>query len=302
MRRLEMKSRHATRFGWPLSPSGALYAISDEHGLVKMEVDIRLIQRIGKSNVVTEDTLVEIKREVLHERTQYHRLVNQFGIPEKLKTLFGIKKKSEVEKYCRDIVVSEYELFLLIHNCSQLPMSHRSKFREYMPEHLKVSTDDRLQMKDGISNKFIRKLHAGLSQRKYIHVHLFEFSTIWHCFFFSHNDTDPTPTNHWKQGGCHVHYVSYLWPELNKRWIWNQFNKRSIEFSGSVHLRFEPFDFSKADEMVEVYRREGKTIPWAFPFDPALANGMDTIPLPVPHLATRGIWAAKALPPKDISD
>jgi len=43
-----MRSRHITRFGSPLAPSGALYYVSDQDGLVQMEVDLELVKLEAK--------------------------------------------------------------------------------------------------------------------------------------------------------------------------------------------------------------------------------------------------------------
>lgn len=224
-------------------------------------------------------------------KAEYYDRVNQIGVPDRLKELFLTTRKAEAEQSSRKIVLSEHDLFLLIHNCSRIRFTHRCKFKQYIPEHLIVSDTDRDVMKTGNPKKTLKKISSGLLERRYIHVYLFEYGSDWRCFYFTHQDIEPT-NNHWKYG-CHLHYISHLWAGLKKRWIWNKFNQRSTEISGSLHIRFEPFEFPNSNEPIENYLNESKLPPWAVIFDPNLANGCGSVPLPVPHLATRGLWITK---------
>ena len=288
-----MRNRHITRFGSPLSRSGALYFACDQEGLVQMDADMQLEQLRAKGRLITPDIKAQVKSNVERRKAEYHDKVNQIGVPDKLKKLFLITKKPEVEQYSRNLVLSEYDLFLLIHNCSQIRFTHRSKFKQYIPEHLIVSHTDRDEMKAGNPKKFLTKTSSILLERRYIHVHLFEHGLDWHCFYFSHQDIEPASANHWKHG-CHLHYISHLWPKLKKRWIWSKFNKRFTQISGSFHIRFEPFEFPNPDEATERYlNNRNKLPPWAVNFDPNLAHGCSSAPLPVAHMATRGLWVAK---------
>jgi len=266
-----------------------------------MDVDMQLEQLRAKGRLITPDIKAKVRSTVEQRRAEYNDKVNQIGVPDRLKRLFLITKKTEVEQYCRNIVLSEYDLFLLIHNCSQIHFTHRSKFKQYVPEHLIVSHTDRDEMKAGNPKKFLTKTHATLLERRYIHVHLFEHGSEWHCLYFSHQDIEPTSMNHWKYG-CHLHYISYLWPRLRKRWIWYKFNKRFTEISGSLHIRFEPFEFPSLGEAKQIDQNDRSTVPpWAVSFDTSLASECGSVPLPVAHMATRGLWVVKvSLPFKSI--
>jgi len=258
-----------------------------------MDVDMKLEQLQAKGVLITPEIKSQVKTDVKRREAEYHDKVNQAGVPDKLKELFLITRKAQAEQYARQTVISEYELFLLIHNCSQIRFTHRSKFKQYIPEHLKVLDTDRDEMKTGNPKKMMKKVSSGLLERKYIHVHLFEFSGDWHCFYFTHQDIEPTSANHWKYG-CHLHYISHLWPRLRKRWIWSKFNKRSTDISGSLHIKFEPFEFPNPDEAVESDLNDESTLPpWAVIFNPNLAYGCGSVPLPVAHMATRGLWVTK---------
>ncbi len=152
-----MRNRHITRFGSMLARSGALYFATDEHGLIQMDIDMRLEQIRTKGRFITPEIESKVKDDVLRKKTEYHDKVNQIGVPDELKNLFLITKKTEAEKYVKELVITEYDLFLLIHNCSQIQFSHRSKFKQYVPEHLRVSDADRDEMKTGNPKIFLRK-------------------------------------------------------------------------------------------------------------------------------------------------
>lgn len=285
-----MRSRHITRFGSPLTPSGASYFVFDQEGLVQMDVDMQLEQLRAMGKLITPEIKAQVKSDVERRKAEYRDKVNQIGIPDTLKKLFLITKKAEVEQYCRNIVLSEYDLFLLIHNCSQIRFTHRSKFKQYVPKHLIVSHADRHEMKAGKPKRILTKTHSTLLERRYIHVHLFEHGSDWHCFYFSHQDIEPVSTNHWEYG-CHLHYISYLWSQLRKRWIWYKFNKRLTQISGSLHIRFEPSEYPNPGDAKQIDPNNSSTIPpWAVGFDPSLARGCGSVPLPVAQMTTRGLW------------
>lgn len=277
-----MRSRHITRFGSPLSASGALYCVFDDDGLIQMDIDLQLAKLETKGMVITRDTKSQVKQDVKEKRAAYREEVKRIGIPDNLKSLISTTRKNKTEQYARDTVISEHELFLLIYNCSQMGFSHRSKFRQYVPSHLSVSGADREEMKAGRPKRFTKKFSASLLERRYLHVHIFERGADWHCFYFSHQDIESGDTNHWK-GSCHVHYLSHLWPNLDKKWVWSRFTKRQTDISNSLHIRFEPLEFDSP----------ARTIVWPRIFDPQLACGADSLPLPVVQVTTRGACFTK---------
>lgn len=288
-----MRNKHITRFGSPLTRSGALYFASDQEGLIQMDVDMELAKLHVNGVVITPVVKSLVLGNVLQKEAEYHNKVDQVGVPDKIKTLFQITRKAKAEQYSRKLVLSEYDLFLLIHNCTQIRLAHRSKFKIYVPDHLTVLDADRDELKVGNPKLFLTKVRSGLLERRYIHVHLFEYGSDWHCFYFSHDDIDPEDSNHWKYG-CHLHYVSHLWPNLEKEQIWNCFDERSTEISGNLHIRFSPFVFPNPDEVAKNRQATGrKPPPWAVIFDPDLAPGKGSVPVPVAHMATRGLWVVK---------
>jgi hypothetical protein len=75
--------------------------------------------------------------------------------------------------------------------------------------------------------------------------------------------------------------------------VWSKFNKRSTDVSGSLHIKFEPFEFPN-HALESSVGKASEMPPWAIIFDPSLACGCGSVPLPVPHMTTRGLWVTQA--------
>lgn len=292
---LNLRSKHITRFGSPFDRS--MYAVSDGHGLVQMDVDLELSKLYASGVPITSEIRSRVMDDVKQRKREYDRKVDGAGIPDEIKNLLLVDSKAQVEQYARKTTLSEHALFLLIHNCSQIQLSHRSKFKQYVPDHLKLSDADRKQMKTGGDpKKALRKIGSGLLERKYIHVHLFESGTLWHFLYFSHQDIDDK-TNHWRYGP-HLHYISHLWPNLKKRLVWNEFNKRSTDISGSLHIKFEPFEFPKPYAETDDPENTSNPRKPVRMIDPNVSDGLGAVPTPVAQLATRGMWIGEVSFPR----
>ena len=191
----------------------------------------------------------DVEKEVLEfsrkRQDQLGKEIYNEGIPEKFKTLFEKKTKSRVTKYCRKLLLTDEELFLLIYNSSQIGFRHQSKFNEFIPQHLKIRESDISNLKKGIPTKLIKKTKALFKERRRIHAHLFERDEQWHRFYYSYRDIGSNRKSHWKYGS-HLHYVSYLWPNLDKEKIWASFDKRFTDIQGAIHIRLLSIDFDKS--------------------------------------------------------
>ena len=97
---LELKNTHVTRMGYPTSPGGALYYVSDQEGLCQMAVDIVEFQYIQNGAILPLEIRTQIDVDVRFERAIYNSRLAKVGVPEKISTLFQLSKKSDVEKYC----------------------------------------------------------------------------------------------------------------------------------------------------------------------------------------------------------
>lgn len=227
-----------SRFGSPFSPNGAMYVIRDREDMIQFLADTFKNYLRWKGEEITPAIETEILALARMHQDEMDRQYDAKGIPEKLKMLLEIKRKSEVIKYCKSLVLSADDLFLLGHNCSQIGFTHRSKFSEFVPQHLNITDSDIDDMKKGNPRQFLKKVHGVFQERKRIHVHLFEKDEEWHCFYFTWRDTESSNESHWKHGS-HLHYISHLWPNLVKRQVWESFDWRNVETQGSVHIRLQ---------------------------------------------------------------
>ncbi len=116
---------------------GANQAFSD---IIKMALQANGIE-------VTPQIEQEISLYFKAQQEEYDRELSSKGIPEKLQALLGHTKKSKLIAYSKRITISEQELVLLVHNCSQIEYAHRSKFLEYVPENRRLTESDRTLMR-----------------------------------------------------------------------------------------------------------------------------------------------------------
>jgi hypothetical protein len=230
-----MKKRHFTKFGSPKSPGGAMYVSYTREGRVQSLADILVTALELKGEVVTPEDkklALEISRKTMDELDIKDA---KKGVPDKLKALLEINKKSKAIKYCKNLELSEDELYLLIHNSTQIGFKCRSKFAEYVPPHLRL-TDLDISRLHTQPEKFRNKVKEIFLERRHISAHLFDRGEQWHCFFNAYQDLEPT---HWRSS--HLHYVSYLWSQLTKDKVWTAFDTRSTRIP-SIHIRLIPLD------------------------------------------------------------
>lgn len=231
-----MEKPHYFRFGSSTAPGGALYCVKDAEG------EIQVYKEYIKSNL--EVSGIQVTPEIEQVIVEYLRCQQQIaeqqlyseGIPEKFQDLFDFTKKKKAVAYCKTIRISEDELALLVHNCSQIGFKHRSKFKEFVPKERLLSDSDISDLKQGKPRNFISKVRSIFQERKKYHVQLFEKGTEWHCFYYTYRDMQ---SGQWKLGS-HLHYVSHLWPEYRKRQVWESFDKRDVSIRG-IHIKLEPF-------------------------------------------------------------
>ena len=163
------------------------------------------------------------------------------GIPEKLYTLLGITKKSELLKYCRRITISEDELVSLTLTCHQFGYIYSPKFKDYIPDGRRLTDIDIANLKAGKTRKFGNKVHSIFEERKHYMVHLFEKGEEWHCFFSTYQDMKPDQSHF--GGRPHLHFVNYLWSSHAKLQVWEAFDQRTHDVQKSVHIKMDVKDF-----------------------------------------------------------
>jgi len=285
----QLKNKHVTRLGYPTGRSGALYYVSDQEGLCQMAVDLVIFQYQQNGVAVTPQLKSRILNDVKFERDIYNSEVAKHGVPDGIIKLLQISKKSEASQYCKKLTISEFELFLFIQNCYQIAFTHKSKFPDYVPDHLIISDADTAKLKNGNTRPFSKKLGLLLNERRHINVHLFYRDLEWHCFYFSYDDIEQNENNHWKYGS-HLHYISFLWPSYTKEQIWDSFDTRKTKLSGNFHIRFNPYKYPIMKNQKDYPAPSLGKMPGAFAFDLALASDCGSFPIPSAHVATRGCW------------
>lgn len=295
---MNMRNKHVTRFGDPTTFPGAVYVVSDEEGLFQTAVDLEYL-RLYVDDIPIMSILEErVQDRVRREQLLLHHKLSSLGIPENLKSLFEITSKSECEKYCKNLHFTEFEFFLLIHNCGQINFTHQSKFPEHVPSHLNLPKIGSENWKQQGLRRITRKSDAILRERRRIHVHFFERDAQWHCFYFSYTDIPSDDTSHWKHGD-HLHYVSHLWPKYSKDSILPLFETRRTNISDSLHIRFSPFEyaehFSASDDIPEsIFDWQPMLI--AINANLASSPNLNLNPIPTAQLATRGFWSFEISP------
>ena len=293
-----LKNKHITRCGNPLQKGGALYFVTDQEGLCQMAVDILLFQCLANNEPINQKEKEESLNEVKFMRDVYNSKIAKKGIPEKFLKLFNISKKSKVDQFAKQMNITEFELFLLIRNCYFEGFNHRSKFPDYVPQHLVITDFDKNELEEGNVKPVSKKLDPLLIYRRRINVHMISKAEKWHCFYFDYNDIN-NENNHWKQGE-HIHYISYLWPNLSEEEVWDSFDTRKTKLPNPLHIHFSPFKdpetFSRNDYPQAF--RENKL--GSFAFDVQFTSDIDSFPIPPAQIATKGFWVSKIFIKKQI--
>jgi hypothetical protein len=284
-----LRNKHITRFGYPFTQGGALYDVADEKGLCQMAIDLEIARLVRSGFTIDQQTISEITKGIKQKSEIYNKKVSEQGIPNNFLTLLSINKKSEVDKYCKDLLITEFDLFLLIHNCYQINLVHSAKFIEYVPDHLEITTDDKQSLYNGNATSVSKKLNPLLRERRVIHAHLLYRGYEWHCFYFSYEDIEIEEKNHW-EFGSHLHYISYLWSNFTKKQVWHAFDRRTTKLSGNQHIRFLPYDYPETGDVDTSLLSNLDNSPGGFAFDPLLAENHGDFPAPMPHITTRGCW------------
>lgn len=288
----KLQNRHVTRFGNPATRLGARYVALDMEGLRQTAVDLEHLRLIVDGVPVTDFMARRIEDRVRREQVLLDHSLAAEGVPGNLKSLLEIGRMADVRKHLNQQQVSEYELFLLIHNCKQIGWSHRSKFPEYVPDHLRITEKDRRDLHRGKLKPMARKFASVMEERRRIHVYLFEQNSMWHCFYFSYDDLQDGSASHWEHGP-HLHYVSHLWPKYSKEEVWSLFDTRHTKISGAVHVRFRQFEYSSSGTNPGdlAFSPHFGYQPMLTVLDASTRTNPNRDPIPTAQVATRGFWS-----------
>jgi hypothetical protein len=160
--------------------------------------------------------------------------------------IFLFEKRRELGRYCRDLVVSDLVLadFILACETGIVPFKHHIHYQDHVPAHLRPSRDELAALTangvgpltgDGL--KAARKIGQTFVQRRYLVGHLFltPDPSRWHFLYLDQRDIAESD-NHWKEGP-HLHFVNWLWLNLDAQSIWKEFRAGQPP-KAALHIRF----------------------------------------------------------------
>lgn len=166
---------------------------------------------------------------------------------ESLLTLFNIKKKNDLIKYCKNVQIYQSDFVLLIKTC-KLGFEYNYAFHrdDRLPEHLKLTESDHLALAangigpaKGKAKTTINKIFQTFKDNRSLIGHLFYSDNLkyWYLFFFDNRDLEEYK-NHWKFGK-HIHLISDLWfPQLNAQDAWIKFWHGALQTTSKAHIRY----------------------------------------------------------------
>jgi len=168
------------------------------------------------------------------------------GVPEYLQRMLEIEKKSELEKYSKNITITQEDFARLVFNSYAIGYNHRIKYHDFVPSHLVPTDEERKALRSskvgeslkGSAKKFVTKVSAIFNERRYLVAHIFHNENKWHLFYFDQRDIENMRGNHWKKG-VHIHFVNYLWPCYNINKLWENFDKEDASAGDKLHIRFQ---------------------------------------------------------------
>lgn len=158
--------------------------------------------------------------------------------------MFSLTKKNEVMKYAAGITITGRELKNIILGCKHLGYLYFQQQAVIAPEHLSPKDEEISSLSNKfehphklkLQQKFVSKIKQSFKDRKLLIFHLFTASTKeWHLIYFNEKDSDVLTNNHWGKGP-HIHFVNYLWGNIDLENLWNNFPKFP---SNGLHIKYE---------------------------------------------------------------
>lgn len=231
------------RLGSITSKAGALYTLGDTAGFEMMFKDYFTVHLEKDGIPITKDVDRILDQKAREKRIDLFRKYREAEIPVYLVDLLSAGDKQEAARLIANTIIDHADFGILISASKRIGYRHRKKIKDFIPEQLLVTDEDRsafasssigpLDRKEGAA---FRKTRAAFEQRK-VHVcHLFQRRDEWRCFYFSFNDIQSTD-NHWR-GGSHIHYVSSKWCRLKPHQILSKFDDREVKIPGDFHVPY----------------------------------------------------------------
>lgn len=168
---------------------------------------------------------------------------------ERLIGLLNLRKKREIELYCRDLVIAseDFANIILAGQVRSLgPYNHVDYHREFVPEDLEPSQEEiNAYGRNGVgplstdAERFARKIDQTFKTRALLSTHLFYSSChrYWHLFYFNQRDFNARD-NHWKHGP-HIHYSQNSFTRESLEALWTDVRAEKPKFPKTVHVRYD---------------------------------------------------------------
>jgi hypothetical protein len=164
-----------------------------------------------------------------------------------LVTLCNLTSKSEVERYCRSLIIDQGDFvnFIMYARAGVFePYKYACAFRDRQPPHLIPTAEEHealgsngVGLLQGKAKKAIGKMSQMLRDRRHLAAHLFYTSGLahWSLFYFDQRDVQERD-NHWEHGP-HLHFLSSAWISFDARVVFEQVTDGKGQFP-AVHIRY----------------------------------------------------------------
>lgn len=176
---------------------------------------------------------------------------------EKFLKLLSLKRKKEVESFCKTWTISSEDLanFIIAGSTGALsPYKHWRYHVNIEPEHLWPTEEELGALaRNGVGKirgeglKALNKISELFEQRKLISVHLFYHPSkkYWHMFYFNQRDTDGNG-NHWDLGP-HIHYTHDTFLNATLDEVVSRVTQDKPKLPKSIHIKYDCHHNRKVD-------------------------------------------------------
>ncbi len=233
-------------FGDPLGDDGAHFVSFSDTRPSEIIRELALVAALKNGAEDSRDLRLEIELFAREREKPVLAEARARGVSECLRALLVGKRKRDIEKIAREIVIKDGEFHDFLRNCSLLGLSKHSDHYEWIPDGRGLTPEDRADLFEsgGADPGAVGKVRQLFQEREHRSVHMFTSPNgqRWHCFYLTFKDVGGDPTtreHHWSEGP-HVHFVNYLFnpQKVTRRWVLSALSERAHSVK-SVHLRYE---------------------------------------------------------------
>ena len=223
---------------------GGLTFVEGLEGLSQVGKAVRKVNLEADGQPLTPDLESALERERRAATTEWANTFAAMEVPENLKALLAARKKKHAERIADEITITSSDLFALIMRHADDGWTYRSMHRDFVPEEARLTSEDEAAFFGNGVGRFspraqvgFNKIKALFTKRLHRSAHLFQRGTEWHSFYMTYADIgEADRRNHW-EGGSHIHYVSHLWPRVDRDTLWRSLEHRELHVP-SVHIRY----------------------------------------------------------------